>query len=111
MWATSIGSTFAHRPVSGVRKSGIPAGTDTPAPVRATAQRDSWTNAASEPMAPPAAVPPLLTGPFRGPFAEEGGDALLGVLAAEGGREAALLGLDPVVKVAPVGDQLDLLDG
>jgi hypothetical protein len=36
MWATSIGSTFSHRPVPGERKSGIPDGTDTPAPVNAT---------------------------------------------------------------------------
>ena len=36
MWATSIGSTFAHSPVPGVRKSGMPDGTEIPAPVRAT---------------------------------------------------------------------------
>jgi hypothetical protein len=36
MWATSIGSTFAQRPVPGERKSGIPEGTEIPAPVRAT---------------------------------------------------------------------------
>ena len=36
MCATSIGSTFAHRPVSGVRKSGMPDGTEMPAPVNAT---------------------------------------------------------------------------
>ena len=32
MCATSIGSTFAHSPVIGVRKSGIPEGTEIPAP-------------------------------------------------------------------------------
>ena len=36
MWATSIGSTFSHRPVPGLRKSGIPEGTEIPAPVSAT---------------------------------------------------------------------------
>jgi hypothetical protein len=36
MWATSIGSTFSHSHVPGERKSGIPDGTDTPAPVKAT---------------------------------------------------------------------------
>ena len=36
MWATSIGSTFSHRPLPGDRKSGIPDGTEIPAPVRAT---------------------------------------------------------------------------
>ena len=40
MWATSIGSTFAHRPVIGVRKSGIPDGTEIPAPVSTTAGPD-----------------------------------------------------------------------
>jgi hypothetical protein len=36
MCATSIGSTFAHSPVCGLRKSGIPDGTEIPAPVSAT---------------------------------------------------------------------------
>ena len=36
MWATFIGSTLAQIPVSGVRKSGMPEGTETPAPVSAT---------------------------------------------------------------------------
>src|SRR5215207_2003264 len=36
MWATSIGSTFSHSPVPGLRKSGIPDGTETPAPVSTT---------------------------------------------------------------------------
>ena len=38
MWATSIGSTFSHSPVPGVRKSGIPDGTEIPAPVSATTE-------------------------------------------------------------------------
>ena len=45
MWATSIGSTFSHSPVRGLRKSGIPDGTEIPAPVRTTARsalRSSW---------------------------------------------------------------------
>ena len=41
MWATSIGSTFSHSPFPGVRKSGIPDGTEIPAPVRTTA-RSAW---------------------------------------------------------------------
>ena len=36
MCATSIGSTFSHSPVPGERKSGIPDGTEIPAPVSAT---------------------------------------------------------------------------
>ena len=47
MWATSIGSTFAQSPVSGVRKSGIPDGTETPAPVSATVHSDSRISSAS----------------------------------------------------------------
>ncbi len=39
MCATSIGSTFSHRPVPGERKSGIPDGTEMPAPVSATTER------------------------------------------------------------------------
>ena len=38
MWATSIGLTFSHRPVPGERKSGIPDGTEIPAPVSATTE-------------------------------------------------------------------------
>ena len=38
MWATSIGSTFSHSPVPGERKSGIPDGTEIPAPVSATTE-------------------------------------------------------------------------
>ncbi len=36
MWATSIGSTFSQSPLPGVRKSGMPDGTEIPAPVSAT---------------------------------------------------------------------------
>ncbi len=36
MCATSIGSTFAQMPVCGVRKSGMPDGTEMPAPVSTT---------------------------------------------------------------------------
>ncbi len=52
MWATSIGSTFSHSPVPGERKSGIPDGTEIPAPVSATtepAERISPASAAAEP--------------------------------------------------------------
>jgi len=59
MWATSIGSTFSQIPVPGVRKSGIPDGTEIPAPVSATVQRDSRINSASRGAAAPslASVP------------------------------------------------------
>ena len=47
MCATSIGSTFSHSPVPGERKSGIPDGTEIPAPVRATTEPASRTRPAS----------------------------------------------------------------
>src|SRR6185295_19037965 len=52
----------------------------------------------------------LLAAPLRRSLAEEGADALLGVLAAESGRKTLLLGLDALVEVTGVGDELDLLD-
>ncbi len=47
MWATSIGSTFAHSPVPGERKSGIPEGTEMPAPVRASTRSAEPSSSAS----------------------------------------------------------------
>src|SRR5215217_2538096 len=47
MWATSIGSTSLHRPVPGVRKSGMPEGTEMPAPDSATTVPASRTSAAT----------------------------------------------------------------
>ena len=50
MCATSIGLTFSHSPVPGERKSGIPDGTEIPAPVSATtlpAERISSASAAA----------------------------------------------------------------
>ncbi len=46
MCATSIGSTFSHSPVPGVRKSGMPEGTEMPAPVSATTERAPRTSSA-----------------------------------------------------------------
>ena len=43
MCATSIGLTFSHSPVPGERKSGIPDGTEIPAPVSATTDSASRT--------------------------------------------------------------------
>ena len=47
MWATSIGSTSSHSPVPGERKSGIPDGTEIPAPVSATTRRAERSSSAS----------------------------------------------------------------
>src|SRR5690349_17816871 len=64
MCATSIGSTFAHRPVIGVRKSGMPEGTDTPAPVSTTAGPASRSSSARR--AGPLTAPPLRGAPAGG---------------------------------------------
>ena len=47
MCATSIGSTFSHRPVPGERKSGMPLGTEMPAPVSATVRFEERSSSAS----------------------------------------------------------------
>src|SRR5216117_3246938 len=47
MWATSIGSTFSQSPVPGERKSGMPLGTEMPAPVSATVLREERISSAS----------------------------------------------------------------
>src|SRR4051794_21129290 len=101
MWATSIGSTFAHRPVIGVRKSGMPEGTEMPAPVRATTGPEDRISDARR------SAPTEL----RRALLDERGDALAGVLGAERGHEAVALGLQPRVEVRVVRDPLDLLDG
>src|SRR6267378_4053429 len=102
MWATSMGSTFAHRPVPGVRKSGIPEGTEMPAPVRATTDvaartrsASAWRCSAAWTSAPDGAaaalVAPSAANELRRPLAEEGANALAGVLGGEGGGEGLLL--------------------
>src|SRR3954468_17601955 len=100
MCATSIGSTLAHRPVMGVRKSGMPDGTEMPAPVNATTGPADRISSASR------SAPTEL----RGALLDEGADALAGVLAAEGGHEAVAFRLQPRVEVGGAGHPLDLLD-
>jgi len=58
MCATSIGSTFAHSPVPGERKSGIPDGTEMPAPVSASTRSAERSSSASRSVAE-AGVDPL----------------------------------------------------
>src|SRR3954451_1700678 len=99
MWATSIGSTFAHRPGMGVRKSGMPDGTEMPAPVKATTGPQERISAAS------CSAPTEL----RRALVDEGGDALAGVLGAEGGHEAVALRGQALVEVGAEGHALDLL--
>ena len=100
MWATSIGSTFAQIPVSGVRKSGIPEGTETPAPVSATVQPDSPISSASRAASAVRLYLPLHFG-VRLPRKAE--MPSLASSLREGGGEALLLGLDPRVEVALCG--------
>src|SRR6058998_3815281 len=99
MCATSIGLTFSHSPVPGERKSGIPDGTEIPAPVSATTDPASRTREASRSTRSWSAadetltamrLEPLLALPARLALAQEGGDALLGVLALEDARERGL---------------------
>ena len=59
MCATSIGSTFSHSPVPGERKSGMPDGTEMPAPVSTTARSASRSRLATC----SAPVETALTGP------------------------------------------------
>src|SRR5690348_6054858 len=51
MWATFIGSTLVHSPVPAERKSGMPDGTETPAPVSATTDSACSISPASRPAA------------------------------------------------------------
>ena len=58
MCATSIGSTFSHRPVPGERKSGMPLGTEMPAPVSATVRLEERSSSARRSMLIEYAAPP-----------------------------------------------------
>src|SRR5215218_4669434 len=108
MWATSIGSTFSHSPVPGLRKSGMPDGTEIPAPARATALSEVARSSASSATyhLRPGSFPPET----RLPLAEERADPFLRVLRPEGGPEG--LGFDPetLVEVPVTRDLLDPLD-
>src|SRR4051812_15741125 len=112
MCATSIGLTFSHMPVPGERKSGMPDGTDTPAPVSTTAERASRSMSARwvalSMLVLVANV--LLALEMRRPLAEEGADALLRVLRVERRLEPARLGLEALAELAGGGHGLDLLD-
>src|SRR4051812_46815650 len=98
MCATSIGLTFSHMPFPGVRKSGIPDGTEIPAPVGRL-------------PAPRRGAGRLPTLELRLPLAEECADPLLRVLGLERIGEALRLRLQPLVQIAVRGHALDLLDG
>src|SRR4051794_230346 len=120
MCATSIGSTFAHRPVIGVRKSGMPDGTEMPAPVRTTAGPEEASSSARRSRSliaprPAAAAParrrawsPALEG--RGALLDERRDALATVLGAVHAQERVALGRQARVEVLVMRHALDLLD-
>src|ERR1700688_289959 len=110
MCATAVGSTFSHNPVPGERKSGMPEGTEMPAPVSATTERAPRISSASRTSAGftrPGADRSLAR-EMRRAFAEERGDALARVGARECLRERTLLGLDARVEIARGRHALDL---
>src|SRR3954462_1837906 len=113
MCATSIGLTFAHSPLPGERKSGIPDGTEIPAPVSATTDSASRIREASRSTLLVVVLTRLQARalaalPLRLALAQEGADALLAVLALEHAREGGLLGLDAGVEIAGGRHRLDL---
>src|SRR5207253_5422946 len=111
MCATSIGSTRSQSPLPGERKSGIPDGTEMPAPVSASTDSASamrWASAAV--VEDSLAGMPIASaaGEARRAFGQEGRDALPCVGAREGLGEGLLLGLDSRVEVARARHALDL---
>ena len=110
MWATFIGSTFCQVPVPGERKSGIPDGTEMPAPVSATTESASRTSSASRAISREGSdirLCPANRGARLARNAEmpSRASSLASTLA-----NACLLGGDAGVDVACAGDALDLLD-
>src|SRR5262245_799823 len=116
MCATSIGSTFSHRPVPGERKSGIPDGTEIPAPVRATTEPAPRISSARRSTSVPTVLTEPRSGPcslaleLRGPLLQERRDPLARVLGTEDRREPGLLGPYARIEIARSGHGLDLLD-
>src|SRR5437763_8999662 len=119
MCATAMGSTFSHRPFPGVRKSGIPDGTEIPAPVSTTADEAARSSEASSATPKRPAVPPIgrIPGRFastalelRLPLAQERSDPLLRVLGLERRRKALRLGLEALGDLGLRRDRLDLFD-
>src|SRR5215212_811290 len=131
-----MGSTLVHSPLPGERKSGMPEGTETPAPVRTTARSASsrssprrrapadgasaWAATVAAPGAAaapsrafrPTAPPTRSSAPERGrPLGEERGDPLARILGAEDLGEPFLLRGEALVEVRPVEDALDLANG
>src|ERR1700731_2181284 len=97
MWATSIGSTLAHSPGAGERKSGIPDGTEIPAPVRATTESAARIAPASCTAAPRSAADgdtPPLTCRASGSLAQGAGS-----LAHEVGGALLEEGRNPLARV------------
>src|SRR5437763_14542384 len=112
MCATSIGSTFSHTPLPGVRKSGMPDGTDTPAPVSTTAERACRRSSATR-RAP---LWLLATGNWLRPpeprlaLAQERPYALTRILRSKHLAERLCLDLQSLAQLALVRHLLDLLD-
>src|SRR5437016_4503960 len=101
----------------------MPEGTEMPAPVRATVEREALISSASwcacvvvgfglsaRDIFDGGPHRRLFPGPLRRPLPQERPDAFLRVLGQERGGEALLLGLDALVEVPLVRDPLHLLD-
>src|SRR5215475_10942944 len=104
MWATFIGSTFSQSPLPGVRKSGIPEGTETPAPVSTTADSASFRSSATR-SDPPCLLPTANCLPSSEPrlaLGQERFDALACVGRSKDLPEGFRLLLQALVQVALV---------
>src|SRR5437016_1290748 len=114
MCATCIGSTFSHRPLPGVRKSGIPDGTEMPAPVSATTELAPRTSSARRAergeREEACGAERLAAFKARRPFGEKGSDPLAGISALKGRGKRPLLRLYARVEIARGGDLFDLLE-
>src|SRR2546423_14802915 len=105
MCATSIGSTFSHRPLPGVRKSGIPDGTEMPAPVSATTELAPRTSSARRAergergkREEACGAERLAAFKARRPFGQKRSDPLAGIGALKDRCKRPLLRLDARVE-------------
>src|SRR3712207_6047751 len=99
MWATSIGLTFSQIPVPGERKSGMPDGTETPAPVSTTARSAVLRRSASS-----------LALELRLALPKERPDAFLRILGSERLAEGLGLAAQALAELTVHRHPLDPLD-
>src|SRR3954447_24481230 len=99
MCATSIGLTFSQIPVPGERKSGMPDGTEMPAPVSTTARSAVLRSSASS-----------LALELRLPLPKERPDAFLRILGSEHLAEGLALAAQALAELSVHRYGLDPLD-